>query len=183
MTYQSDYSTRTVTAFFDDRSTADQGVEDLVDAGFPRDSIRVVGGTASGTATTTTTTRSHEGFWASLKDFFLPEEDRYAYAEGLSRGGYLLTLTTSDAAYERAVEILDRVGTVDLAERESAWRAEGWSGYQGSSDYQGSSTLDRGIAGPILSASSYFMKSPPIQYSDDEARDYVEKFIRGEVER
>ncbi|WP_219464188.1 inositol-3-phosphate synthase [Nonomuraea rhizosphaerae] len=43
--------------------------------------------------------------------------------------------------------------------------------------------LDRGIAGPILSASSYFMKSPPVQYSDDEAREYVEKFIRGEVER
>lgn len=38
--------------------------------------------------------------------------------------------------------------------------------------------LDRGIAGPILSASSYFMKSPPKQFSDDEARDYVEKFIR-----
>ncbi|MBB5966825.1 myo-inositol-1-phosphate synthase [Planomonospora venezuelensis] len=43
--------------------------------------------------------------------------------------------------------------------------------------------LDRGISGPILSASSYFMKSPPEQYSDDEAREYVEKFIRGEVER
>ncbi|MEV1239222.1 inositol-3-phosphate synthase [Nonomuraea sp. NPDC050022] len=43
--------------------------------------------------------------------------------------------------------------------------------------------LDRGIAGPILSASSYFMKSPPVQYSDDDARDYVEKFIRGEVDR
>jgi myo-inositol-1-phosphate synthase len=43
--------------------------------------------------------------------------------------------------------------------------------------------LDRGIGGPILSASSYFMKSPPEQYSDDEARDYVEKFIRGEIER
>ncbi|GAA4521557.1 MULTISPECIES: inositol-3-phosphate synthase [Nonomuraea] len=43
--------------------------------------------------------------------------------------------------------------------------------------------LDRGIGGPILSASSYFMKSPPVQYSDDEAREQVEKFIRGEVER
>ncbi|MGP3964654.1 inositol-3-phosphate synthase [Nonomuraea sp. 3N208] len=43
--------------------------------------------------------------------------------------------------------------------------------------------LDRGIGGPILSASSYFMKSPPQQFSDDEAREYVEKFIRGEVER
>jgi myo-inositol-1-phosphate synthase len=43
--------------------------------------------------------------------------------------------------------------------------------------------LDRGIGGPLLSASSYFMKSPPEQYSDDVARQKVEQFIRGEVER
>jgi myo-inositol-1-phosphate synthase len=42
---------------------------------------------------------------------------------------------------------------------------------------------DRGVGGPILSPSSYFMKSPPVQYSDDQARDAVEKFIRGELER
>lgn len=42
---------------------------------------------------------------------------------------------------------------------------------------------DRGIGGPILSASSYFMKSPPEQYNDDQARQAVEKFIAGEVER
>jgi myo-inositol-1-phosphate synthase len=42
---------------------------------------------------------------------------------------------------------------------------------------------DRGIGGPILSASSYFMKSPPEQYSDDVARDAVDKFIRGELDR
>jgi myo-inositol-1-phosphate synthase len=43
--------------------------------------------------------------------------------------------------------------------------------------------LDRGIGGPILSASSYFMKSPPVQYPDDIAHENVERFIRGEVER
>ena len=42
---------------------------------------------------------------------------------------------------------------------------------------------DRGIGGPVLSASSYFMKSPPEQYSDDVARDAVDKFIRGELDR
>jgi inositol 1-phosphate synthase len=42
---------------------------------------------------------------------------------------------------------------------------------------------DRGIGGPILSASSYFMKSPPEQYNDDQARQAVEKFIAGEVDR
>jgi myo-inositol-1-phosphate synthase len=43
--------------------------------------------------------------------------------------------------------------------------------------------LDRKIGGPILSASSYFMKSPPVQYADADAREAVERFIRGEVER
>ena len=42
---------------------------------------------------------------------------------------------------------------------------------------------DRGVAGPVISASSYFMKSPPEQYGDDVCRDLVEKFIRGEVAR
>jgi myo-inositol-1-phosphate synthase len=42
---------------------------------------------------------------------------------------------------------------------------------------------DRGVGGPILSASSYFMKSPPEQYDDETAKTKVEQFIRGEVER
>jgi len=42
---------------------------------------------------------------------------------------------------------------------------------------------DRGIGGPILSASSYFMKSPPVQYNDHDAKASVEAFIRGEIER
>ena len=36
---------------------------------------------------------------------------------------------------------------------------------------------DRGIGGPLLGPSAYFMKSPPIQYSDDEAREMVRDFI------
>ena len=42
---------------------------------------------------------------------------------------------------------------------------------------------DRNIGGPILSASSYFMKSPPVQYTDAEAKQAVEDFIDGTVER
>lgn len=38
---------------------------------------------------------------------------------------------------------------------------------------------DRGLGGPLLSASSYFMKSPPEQYSDSEAYHAVEEFIAG----
>ena len=42
---------------------------------------------------------------------------------------------------------------------------------------------DRGIGGPILSASTYFMKSPPVQMEDTKGRAQLEAFIRGEVER
>jgi len=37
--------------------------------------------------------------------------------------------------------------------------------------------LDRGLRGALVAPSAYFMKSPPIQYTDDEARQMVEEFI------
>jgi myo-inositol-1-phosphate synthase len=40
--------------------------------------------------------------------------------------------------------------------------------------------LDRGMGGAIIPPSAYFMKSPPVQYTDDEARRMVERFIAGE---
>ena len=40
--------------------------------------------------------------------------------------------------------------------------------------------MDRGIGGPLLAASSYFMKSPPIQYRDTDAIENLEAFIAGE---
>ncbi len=39
--------------------------------------------------------------------------------------------------------------------------------------------LDRGVGGPLLGPSAYFMKSPPVQYHDDQARRMVEEFIAG----
>ena len=38
---------------------------------------------------------------------------------------------------------------------------------------------DRGVAGPLIGPSAYFMKSPPVQFSDDAAREMVEEFILG----
>jgi myo-inositol-1-phosphate synthase len=39
--------------------------------------------------------------------------------------------------------------------------------------------MDRGIGGPLIGPSAYFMKSPPVQFSDDAAREMVEDFILG----
>jgi len=42
--------------------------------------------------------------------------------------------------------------------------------------------LDRGLCGIIVGPASYFMKSPPVQFSDDEARRRTEEFIAGECQ-
>jgi myo-inositol-1-phosphate synthase len=39
--------------------------------------------------------------------------------------------------------------------------------------------IDRGVGGPLIGPSAYFMKSPPVQFSDDAAREMVEEFILG----
>jgi myo-inositol-1-phosphate synthase len=40
--------------------------------------------------------------------------------------------------------------------------------------------MDRGMGGPLIGPSAYFMKSPPVQFSDDSAREMVEEFILGD---
>jgi myo-inositol-1-phosphate synthase len=40
--------------------------------------------------------------------------------------------------------------------------------------------LDRGLAGPLDGPASYFMKTPPRQFTDHEAREFTEAFVRGE---
>lgn len=42
---------------------------------------------------------------------------------------------------------------------------------------------ERGLSGPLTSISAYSMKHPPQQLPDTEARDFVERFIRGEIDR
>jgi len=131
-------SGRTVTAFFDNRTDADEAVERLVAAGVSRNDIQLVAGQQSGTQSgsqSSTYSSSHEGgFLDALKDLFMPDEDRYSYAEGLRRGGYLVTVTPGSADYDRVIDILDDEGTIDIGERESSWRSEGWAGYTGGSD-------------------------------------------------
>jgi uncharacterized protein (TIGR02271 family) len=118
-----------ITAFFDSRTDAEEAVTRLEGMGIARGGIRLVPGNERDTETSGTSSRQEpQGFWASLSDLFLPDEDRHVYAEGLNRGGYLVSLHVSDAEYERVLDILDDEGTIDIDERAASWRSEGWTG-------------------------------------------------------
>lgn len=124
----------TIVAYFDTRPDAERAQRALLDAGLPASSISLLpeeGSTYARGAGETAYDRHRDegGFWASLGKFFLPEEDRTAYAEGLSRGGVALSVTTEDAEHDRVADILERHGAVDLDEREAEWRREGWVGH------------------------------------------------------
>lgn len=67
------------------------------------------------------------GILGALTKMGVPEEEAHHYAEGVRRGGTLVTLTADDAAAERAVEIMNRHGAVDIDRRAAQWRQAGWN--------------------------------------------------------
>ena len=139
-TETSTVQSRTITAFFDTKAAAQKATDDLVATGIPREHIMIKEGDASGAVEPAQVTHD-KGFWAELKDLFIPDEDRYGYAEGLRRGGYLLAVRVEEANYNRAIDILDQDGSIDMDQREASWRSEGWSGYEAAGVGAGSSAL------------------------------------------
>ncbi len=126
--------TQTITAFFDKRSDAAAAVEQLVQSGLNRADIRILPERDIATSTNYDgaydVNRDEKGFWASLSDFFFPEDDRYTYAEALNRGSIMVTATVEQNDAAKAIDILEELGTVNLNERETSWRKEGWQGYE-----------------------------------------------------
>ncbi len=70
------------------------------------------------------------GVIGALVDMGIPEETAGYYAEGVRRGGTLVTVQVEDYMTDKAVDILNRHNPVDLNERVSTWRQSGWAGYQ-----------------------------------------------------
>src|SRR5687768_2215880 len=79
MTQQNMTAQQTVTALFDDRADARRAIDELVSAGISRTSITLMPEDDSASSPVTgssyDTDRDEKGFFASLADFFLPDED------------------------------------------------------------------------------------------------------------
>lgn len=116
---------RTLTAMFDSRSEAEAARHRLATAGISNDDVTILdqGSIAGDVGHDAQPSR---GLWEDFKALFRDDED--SYAEGLRRGGYLLTARVDDAQVDSAIDILDDEGTVDLDQRAESWRSEGWTG-------------------------------------------------------
>jgi stress response protein YsnF len=156
----------TITAFFDARSEADRAIEKLAEAGIPRSAIQLI---AADSGKTTSTTHESKGFWAALGEFFLADDDRNTYAEGIRRGGYLLTVSGYPFdLHDRALDILDDEGSIDIDERSKAWESEGWS-RSGSNEAFAASSYDR---------TSGTARSSTLEANNEEVIPVVEEELR-----
>jgi hypothetical protein len=69
------------------------------------------------------------GLLGALIGLGIPEEEAGYYAEGVRRGGVLLTVQAEDQSTEQIMDILNRHDPVDMNERISTWRQQGWKGF------------------------------------------------------
>ena len=118
--------TRTITALFDQRSDADAAEARLKASNIDASHISIHDKTSAGFHATGRSTTSEPGVWASIKNAFLPDDDRHHYEEGVRRGGFLLTVDTDDDHVDDVVRVLEEADTVDIDERAGEWRSSGW---------------------------------------------------------
>ncbi len=125
--------TRTVTAFFDNRAEAEAACTRLTQSDVDVGRVQIIDKTHTGATGSAGTTNSGggdggssqgDGFWASLKSAFLPEEDSYAYEEGCAAGAIWCArrCTRTKPSRRSASEESD---SVDFDQRQEQWRGEG----------------------------------------------------------
>jgi uncharacterized protein (TIGR02271 family) len=137
-------NSRTITAMFDSAAEAADARARLHALGISESDIRL-----SETGTSAQNTDDHKSFWESVKDFFIPDDDRETYTEGLRRGSTMLTARVTDERTNAAVAALEESGAVDIDRRTQEWQASGWSGTAGAAPVSGSTATASGNVAPI----------------------------------
>ncbi|WP_426106180.1 YsnF/AvaK domain-containing protein [Massilia sp. TSP1-1-2] len=131
----------TLIAVFDNRSDAQTALEDLVASGFSRSVARLSegdptgqtsleSGSAHGSSASAGAATKDNSIGASIKNFFGDifgadrSTDAQMYSDAVNRGHYVLTLTAdSEPEVERAADIVERYGPVDIDEHAQQWGA------------------------------------------------------------
>lgn len=69
------------------------------------------------------------GLISGITRLGVPERDAHQYAEGVRRGGMLVSVNAADELAARAIEVMKRHNPVEINKRAAEWREEGWSGF------------------------------------------------------
>lgn len=149
---------QTITSFYDGREYANNAALMLKQAGVPDRDIIVLPETASSYADVDD--HAAKGFWASLESMFGGTDDHDTYAEGLRRGGIMVTAHVDDAKVDDAIDILERHGSVDLNERETTWRNDGWTGGTIANGASAMGLASTGTVGQASAAPSALRSAP-----------------------
>jgi len=136
---------------FDSRDEAEAARTRLVQSSIDADNVRIIdksssSSSASGASGHMQGTTHGQGFWASIKEAFMSDEDRAGYEEGLRRGGYLLCAQVDEGRADEAIRILEQSNSIDFDQRQQQWRSEGWAGYTGGTQARatGATTVEEG---------------------------------------
>src|SRR5712671_6103735 len=131
---------KTVIGILENPSAAQQAVDELLKSGFERRDIGLISSDIMREAATAATGASKGmafgalagGIVGALKARGVPEEQANFYAEGVRRGGTLITVhAKTDDLAQRAIQILKSHGAVDIDQRVSDWKRFGWNGRLG----------------------------------------------------
>lgn len=118
--------TRTITALFDRRADAEAAETRLKAASVDAGDISIHDQSSAGFHTAGASSAQDPGIWGSIKNAFVPDEDRHTYEEGIRRGGFLLTADVDDTNVDAAVRVLEESDSIDVDDRSQEWRSSGW---------------------------------------------------------
>ncbi|QYF93900.1 general stress protein [Massilia sp. PAMC28688] len=122
----------TLIAVFDNRTDAQAAMDELMLQSFSPQDVRLSEDTARMGKTPSSESTEDEGVGASIKHFFRDlfgsDDDVYSnrYSTAVDKGHHVLTVTArTEAEVERAGDIVDRFGPVDIDEKEAEWDGTG----------------------------------------------------------
>jgi hypothetical protein len=120
------------------------------------------------------------GLLGALVDMGIPEEEAQYYAEGVRRGGALVTARVDDMLESQVRDVMRRHHAVDVERRAEDWRQRGWTGYNPRSEpYTAQQVADERKAYTMAAGASTLsnMATPPpnaVNMSDALYRDHYQ---------
>lgn len=99
--------------------------------------------TAAGAAAGAVAGGAAGGLIGAMTESGVPEEHAHVYAEGVRRGGTLVTARVDDSLYPEAEAILTRSNLVDPIERRAAYAEQGWTRFDDTLDPYGPAEIEQ----------------------------------------